>query len=1076
MAISETLYGADGLRRGLALLVLAWVGCLGTVHAATCTRPAEMRQIALGAAATVDVPLPAGTDDWLVETDEHDIDATASLLDADGSEILAVDAAPTPRAWQFLVARQAPRSARTLRLVGADRGVSGTVEVRISCLSAQSPARIAVLEALAQAASKMEYGERRGVSDAERREHREAALAAIRAQAGAIERLGDPTLRAWATHNTGYLLNRLDRLEESLQPLRAAAHAWQAAGQPTRARLAWFYVAKSEIGLGHYTAALGVLEPLIEQARQHDERYLEGIARNDTCLAQRYLGHYAAAERCYGVALERMGAIRGSNSWVNSSINLARVQSLRGHPAQALRTLERTCAEAASNDPNTVRCEHARGSLDLAEGRLDDALVELERALAAARRLGDTWWEGTILLTLADARRANGELASATAALTAAASRFDERNLPERAASTWVALANLEEERGDLDAASAHRRRALAIYDATRYAVAAADTRLELASDALTRDDPDEARRLLAEVQDYGSMPAPLAVHDALVRAQLALAEERPTESLEHLDRVRAHLKQVPIWLTAQADLLRARTLASLGFRDKALATLDEGIAFNLRLAGRIRTPLLRRAVAGRTRQLVENWIEIAFGDGTAAITPAHLDGALARIDAVRAPLWSGFRNLGEVPNDEANHNRHEYLLQWINQAAAAHVLAQSEIAEVPGMRAPDSLDDALLELDRIDAQGARTRDVPVRMLDAADVASLRARLSPDSAILTYLLTPQRGYRFVATREGVEASVLPGRDALTAPIRALREALVDGGRPLAELRALGNDVRTRLWPALAGIRHVDLVADGLIEQLPLDALPDGDGWLGDRIAINHPPTLLGSGQGRDTPLPAAPRIALFGDPILGESARDRLPALPATRRELDAVAAAWPGLPADRYLGVALDGQALRFALRDRYDLVHVASHAIADARRPELGGVMVSRTDGKGTGPGMVGWRDLLSRPADAGLVVLSACDTGTGVDSSSEGSLSLARALLYAGVRRVVASRWPVDDAASSAFIGHFYTALAAGQAPSEALTTAAATLRATRRYAAPRYWAAYFLLDAGTDAEQNRISEAR
>jgi CHAT domain-containing protein len=58
-----------------------------------------------------------------------------------------------------------------------------------------------------------------------------------------------------------------------------------------------------------------------------------------------------------------------------------------------------------------------------------------------------------------------------------------------------------------------------------------------------------------------------------------------------------------------------------------------------------------------------------------------------------------------------------------------------------------------------------------------------------------------------------------------------------------------------------------------------------------------------------------------------------------------------------------------------------------------------------------------------DADLVVLSACQSGRGLDAGGEGLLGFAQALLQKGARSVVLSRWKVDDTATTLLMVRFY-----------------------------------------------------
>src|SRR5262249_59483808 len=55
--------------------------------------------------------------------------------------------------------------------------------------------------------------------------------------------------------------------------------------------------------------------------------------------------------------------------------------------------------------------------------------------------------------------------------------------------------------------------------------------------------------------------------------------------------------------------------------------------------------------------------------------------------------------------------------------------------------------------------------------------------------------------------------------------------------------------------------------------------------------------------------------------------------------------------------------------------------------------------------------------------LVVLSACRAGLGRQSSGDGLLGFSYALMRAGARSVVLSRWKVDDTATALLMVRFY-----------------------------------------------------
>lgn len=97
--------------------------------------------------------------------------------------------------------------------------------------------------------------------------------------------------------------------------------------------------------------------------------------------------------------------------------------------------------------------------------------------------------------------------------------------------------------------------------------------------------------------------------------------------------------------------------------------------------------------------------------------------------------------------------------------------------------------------------------------------------------------------------------------------------------------------------------------------------------------------------------------------------------------------------------------------------------------------------------------------------LAVLSACETGVGQVQNGEGVYGLRRALVLAGVRTQVVSLWKVDDAATQAFMGHYYRYVLNGMGRSAALRTTQQKMRESLAWTHPYYWAAFVVIGDAT-----------
>lgn len=93
--------------------------------------------------------------------------------------------------------------------------------------------------------------------------------------------------------------------------------------------------------------------------------------------------------------------------------------------------------------------------------------------------------------------------------------------------------------------------------------------------------------------------------------------------------------------------------------------------------------------------------------------------------------------------------------------------------------------------------------------------------------------------------------------------------------------------------------------------------------------------------------------------------------------------------------------------------------------------------------------------------MVVMSACESGLG-ETSGEGVFGLQRGFKLAGANTLLMSLWKVDDVATQLLMTDFYRNYLSGKSKQESLKLAQKSLRDNPEYSAPKYWAAFILLD--------------
>ena len=364
--------------------------------------------------------------------------------------------------------------------------------------------------------------------------------------------------------------------------------------------------------------------------------------------------------------------------------------------------------------------------------------------------------------------------------------------------------------------------------------------------------------------------------------------------------------------------------------------------------------------------------------------------------------------------------NRYEFLIEVLlelDKGDGRRAFAMSERARARAM--VEALGDAGIQ----GAEAAATLtvdDVQQRVLDG------------DTTLVEYALGEKASHLFVVTRAGVTHRTLPGRAVLEATARRAYEAYRQ-----PEGKPDGAALARILLPGVRAKRLL-IVADGALQYLPFVAFAPAE------TVVLAPSASAVAGL-RALPVAGGKGIAVFADPVAPQLAR-----LAFARMEGDGIVGLAPKGQASLAVGAAATRAAV---LGARAGILHFAAHSLLDTERPERTELVLSG--------GSLRLRDIYNMRVPARLVVLSACQTALGKEMKREGLLGLARAFQQAGVPRVVASLWKVDDRATAELMKEFYAGmLRDGRTAAEALREAQRRLAAKARWQHPYFWAGFVL----------------
>ena len=333
------------------------------------------------------------------------------------------------------------------------------------------------------------------------------------------------------------------------------------------------------------------------------------------------------------------------------------------------------------------------------------------------------------------------------------------------------------------------------------------------------------------------------------------------------------------------------------------------------------------------------------------------------------------------------------------------------------------------------------------------DVPALQRALGEETALVEYTSLDGQLLAFVVTNETVEVVRGLGHE------REVSEALGQFRFQLGSLRYGSARMRSHLGPLTErarrhlgalydlllrpveprlGGRRLVVVPHRALHYVPFHALHDGEAYVVERREVSYTPSAGVLRHCLEKPERPFTKALLFG--VADEQT-------PRVRDEIKALAPLFPESQA------LLDADATLEALRAHApaaDVVHLACHGQFRPDSPLFSSLRL--------GDGWMTVHDAYTLEVGAGLVTLSACETGVSAVAPGDELIGLVRGFFYAGAPSLLMSLWTVDDEATAELMTDLYTHLRAGARPAAALR--AAQLRQMRARPHPFFWSPFVL----------------
>ena len=874
----------------------------------------------------------------------------------------------------------------------------------------------------------------------------------------------DASLAAWVLAVRAWMRNtRSMELSDAAADATQAAVEFSALGQSRnalRSRMVRF-AALTDIAMDRSATA-----PTAAEAVSEVEAMLPQLARDPglSALERAHalnflgifdfnLGRFDEADEHYRAALEAFEALGNRRGKIYANSNLGVTAAEIGDFQVATKYFERVVADIdfAGDPGDRVIYLMNAARADTNAGFVDRAIERLQLARQLSAEAGGTRLEASLLHAMGRAYWARGDVNQA-AIFFKEALRL-RRQRPQEVSGLIATLRYsgiIERDLGRTAGAIQMHREAVNLSVSNDQRLRGL---LDLANDYAAVPD---YRRAIATCREALALPLSNAEFYKRYETQLALGEfllDQPGAGAAAAAEAQALAgkpldaaqRRADAGMEIAARRLLASSFAALGKRGEARTEYLRAINLIFRYSGASTNPELQAYTLAREQLTIRGYLDQLMSGATGRAPGVLRTAAPEEAEALGTIEWaraSGISNAGAATLDAQSSAQVDALLAKM----AGKRVRIAALLERP--------EDSMKEVERLqfDIANLRAEVDGLRAHSPSAIAETPAGRAPPLPPLpagvaqwSFAFGNRRAYLWVRDSSGMRAAVLQASPVELQRQLAVLNANLHARAPEATQALEKFAFRMLPRDALpAGAQTLQIVADGSLSSLPFAALP----------GVRERAIVMISSEFGGSSMPVRPRPLRFLGVAGGAHAPANdaavFPPLAATAREARSVAAIFErsGTRSGVKLLLGDDGSGAQLAQfwQRGVDVLHVATHALADLRQPMTSLLLLPAVDAQGqstylTAGQIQQWR------GDADLVYLSACETAVGPARFADGMPGLQRAFLRAGARGVIATLWPVEDVYASQFAADFYRRYTAGE-------PAAAALTATQRaWAQPR-----------------------